>query len=156
MARDNRLRRTKSESPARTGRFAFLQSRALVGTAAILAVVAAAFAAVHQLAGIGRTKALAEPAFLTEALGAPQASAPLVRKPAPSIAVTIEQGGGYTVAGPGRSVTLAPQANIEVVEPTTLGTMGGSFDDLRVGYWVKAEISGQGEACGCSALVCVS
>jgi hypothetical protein len=54
------------------------------------------------------------------------------------------------------TVTLAPEANIEVVEPTTLGTMGGTFDDLRVGYWVKAEVSGQGEACGCSSLVCVS
>ncbi len=54
------------------------------------------------------------------------------------------------------TVTLAPDANIEVVEPTTLGTMGGSFDDLRVGYWVRAALSGTGEACGCSALVCVS
>lgn len=55
------------------------------------------------------------------------------------------------------AVTFAPDANIEVVEPTTLGTMGGTLEDLRVGYWVKAELSEHGqETCHCSALLCVS
>lgn len=59
----------------------------------------------------------------------------------------------------GREVTatLSPEANIEVVEPSTLGTMGGTLEDLRVGYWVKAELHEQGaHACSCSSLVCVS
>jgi predicted DNA-binding protein with PD1-like motif len=59
----------------------------------------------------------------------------------------------------GREITtrLAPNANIEVVEPATLGTMGGTFEDLRIGYWVRAQIHEPGTAmCACTSLVCVS
>jgi hypothetical protein len=59
----------------------------------------------------------------------------------------------------GREVTMtvAPDANIEVVEPATLGTMGGTLEDLRVGYWVKAELSEPGvPACSCTSILCVS
>ena len=59
----------------------------------------------------------------------------------------------------GREVTVAflPGANIEVHEPATMGTMGGTLADLQVGYWVEAEIHEHaGHACSCSSLVCVS
>lgn len=59
----------------------------------------------------------------------------------------------------GREVTVSfpENANIEVVEPTTLGTMGGTLADLRVGYWVEASIpEAEASACSCSALVCLS
>lgn len=55
------------------------------------------------------------------------------------------------------TVTFAPGANIEVVEPCTLGTMGGTLDDLRVGYWVEATIDEhEGRSCSCSSLLCIS
>ncbi len=55
------------------------------------------------------------------------------------------------------TVTFSPDANIEVVEPCTLGTMGGSLEDLKVGYWVEATIHEQdGRACSCTSLVCLS
>jgi hypothetical protein len=59
----------------------------------------------------------------------------------------------------GRDVTVTfPQgANIEVLEPATMGTMGGSLEDLKVGYWVEAELHEHGAgACSCSSLVCRS
>jgi hypothetical protein len=56
------------------------------------------------------------------------------------------------------SVSFPAQANIEVLEPTTLGTMGGTLDDLKVGYWVEARLADeQGEApCSCHSLRCLS
>lgn len=55
------------------------------------------------------------------------------------------------------TVTLPAEANIEVLEPCTMGTMGGTLEDLRVGYWVEAELHEHGEAaCSCSSLVCRS
>ncbi|HEY7677895.1 MAG TPA: hypothetical protein VIG69_12530 [Candidatus Methylomirabilis sp.] len=55
------------------------------------------------------------------------------------------------------SVTFPAGANIEVLEPATLGTMGGTFADLKVGYWVEAQIHEHGEtACSCSSLICKS
>jgi hypothetical protein len=59
----------------------------------------------------------------------------------------------------GREVTLSfpPGANIEVLEPATLGTMGGTLADLKVGYWVNASIPEPADgACSCSSLVCLS
>lgn len=59
----------------------------------------------------------------------------------------------------GREVSVAfpPKANIEVREPSTLGTMGGTLEDLRVGYWVNVEIHEHAHnACSCSSLVCIS
>lgn len=91
MARDNELRDTQSESPATTGRSAFLQSVSPVHIAAILAILAAAPVAVWQLAGVGgNRKVPPQPRLLTTALGAPQRSAPLVRKPASTEHVTIK------------------------------------------------------------------
>lgn len=55
------------------------------------------------------------------------------------------------------SVTFPPKANIEVREPATMGTMGGTIEDLKVGYWVNVEIHEHGSApCSCSSLVCIS
>ncbi|MGH7388884.1 MAG: hypothetical protein ACREM3_05430 [Candidatus Rokuibacteriota bacterium] len=55
------------------------------------------------------------------------------------------------------AVTFPPGANIEVLEPATLGTMGGTLDDLKVGYWVEAEIDEhEGHGCSCSSLVSIS
>jgi len=56
------------------------------------------------------------------------------------------------------TVTFPPDANIEVHEPSTMGTMGGTLADLRVGYWVEASIHEHGGdgPCSCSALICVS
>ncbi len=59
----------------------------------------------------------------------------------------------------GREVTITfpPKANIEVREPCTMGTMGGTFQDLQVGYWVNVDIHEHGNnPCSCSSLVCVS
>lgn len=59
----------------------------------------------------------------------------------------------------GREVTatLSPDANIEVHEPCTMGTMGGTLEDLRVGYWVEATIHEHGgPACSCTSLLCIS
>jgi hypothetical protein len=59
----------------------------------------------------------------------------------------------------GRQVTVAfpAGANIEVREPTTMGTMGGTLDDLQTGYWVDVDLHEQaGAACACSSLVCIS
>jgi|SoiMethySBSTD1v2_1073268.scaffolds.fasta_scaffold344927_2 hypothetical protein len=49
-------------------------------------------------------------------------------------------------------------ANIEVREPTTMGTMGGKLEDLREGYFVEVKF-GPHDAdgkCACASLVCVS
>lgn len=55
------------------------------------------------------------------------------------------------------AVTFPAHANIEVHEPCTLGTMGGTLADLQVGYWVEATIHEHGDrACSCSSLVCIS
>jgi hypothetical protein len=55
------------------------------------------------------------------------------------------------------SVTFAPDANIEVVEPCTLGTMGGTLEDLKVGYWVEASLAEHGDRlCSCTSIQCLS
>jgi hypothetical protein len=59
----------------------------------------------------------------------------------------------------GREVTLTfhEHSNVEVYEPATGGTMGGTLADLREGYWVRVAFDERGgEACHCSSLVCVS
>lgn len=71
--------------------------------------------------------------------------------PAKSFAVIAFDDGRET------EVTFTPDANIEVVEPCTLGTMGGTLQDLKVGYWVEATLHEHGDtACSCSSLLCIS
>jgi len=59
-----------------------------------------------------------------------------------------------------RELTLTfPQgANIEVTEPTTMGTMGGDLADLREGYFVEVDLAAHGAdgKCSCTSLVCIS
>lgn len=71
-----------------------LRSLATVTMAAIVAILAVAFLAVWQFAGIGSM----EPVFLTSSLDAPQRSAMLVRSPAPHLQFTIGRHGGHAVA----------------------------------------------------------
>jgi hypothetical protein len=56
----------------------------------------------------------------------------------------------------GRELTLdfPPDANIEVYEPCTTGTMGGTFADLREGHWVNVAVAEpDGGVCCCTSLV---
>jgi len=60
----------------------------------------------------------------------------------------------------GQDITLVfPKgANIEVHEPSTMGTMGGDLEDLREGYFVEVELGvrdAEGK-CACASLVCIS
>lgn len=55
-------------------------------------------------------------------------------------------------------LTFPKGANIEVREPTTMGTMGGDLEDLREGYLVEVEL-GVHDAdgkCACASLISVS
>ena len=56
------------------------------------------------------------------------------------------------------TLTFPTGANIEVREPTTMGTMGGTLEDLREGYFVEVELGAHGAEglCACASLVCVS
>jgi hypothetical protein len=55
-------------------------------------------------------------------------------------------------------LTFPEGANIEVREPTTMGTMGGELGDLREGYFVEVEFGAQDGSgnCACASLICVS
>ena len=108
MARDSRLRPHESESPARTGRFALPQSISRVHVVAILTIMAAAFVAVWQFAGLGGDRSTGSSAFLTKTLGAPQRSVSLVRNPAPGLQVAVDPSAGYTVSHGNDRVSLSP------------------------------------------------
>ena len=56
------------------------------------------------------------------------------------------------------TLTFPDNANIEVHEPTTMGTMGGTLEDLREGYFVEVDLRAEDAqgACACASLVCVS
>ena len=55
-------------------------------------------------------------------------------------------------------LTFPEGANIEVREPTTMGTMGGMLEDLREGYFVEVELGAHDTdgKCACASLICVS
>ncbi len=55
-------------------------------------------------------------------------------------------------------LTFPKGANIEVTEPSTMGTMGGDLEDLREGYFVEVELGAHGSdgKCACTSLVCIS
>ena len=56
------------------------------------------------------------------------------------------------------TLTFPKGANIEVTEPTTMGTMGGELGDLKEGYFVEVEL-GKHDAegnCACTSLICTS
>jgi len=56
------------------------------------------------------------------------------------------------------TLTFPKGANIEVTEPSTMGTMGGDLEDLREGYFVEVELGAHGSdgKCACASLVCIS
>ena len=56
------------------------------------------------------------------------------------------------------TLTFPDGANIEVIEPATMGTMGGELEDLKEGYLVEVEVGAQGAdgRCVCTSLVSVS
>lgn len=56
------------------------------------------------------------------------------------------------------TLTFPEGANIEVTEPTTMGTMGGALEDLREGYFVEVELGAHDSngRCSCASLVCIS
>lgn len=55
------------------------------------------------------------------------------------------------------SVTFPVDARIEVREPATMGTMGGTLEDLKIGYWVEADLDEHADhVCSCTSLLCTS
>jgi len=56
------------------------------------------------------------------------------------------------------TLTFPDGANIEVIEPATMGTVGGNLEDLKEGYFVEVELAahGPGGMCACASLVCIS
>lgn len=56
------------------------------------------------------------------------------------------------------TLTFPEGANIEVTEPTTMGTMGGDLEDLKEGYFVEIELGAEGAdgRCACASLVSIS
>jgi len=56
------------------------------------------------------------------------------------------------------TLTFPEGANIEVTEPTTMGTMGGDLGDLREGYFVEVELGAHDAdgRCICTSLISVS
>ncbi len=135
--------RRSSEGSAQTGRFAVLRTFSPLRLAALLALLATALLVALQLAGLHRGKAPSVPAFLTKALGAPQRSAPLVRKPAPHVSVTILKS-GLKVADHDGSIALAAAAATGewrtwrryqqgVLRRTSFGSEAIVFDDKGQG-----------------------
>jgi len=55
-------------------------------------------------------------------------------------------------------LTFPAGANIEVREPTTMGTMRGELEDLREGYLVEVEFGAHDAdgRCACASLISVS
>ncbi len=56
------------------------------------------------------------------------------------------------------SITFPEEANIEVAEEETMGTVGGELTDLQEGFYVELELGAQ-DADGkwsCGSLVCIS
>src|SRR6266545_4570151 len=98
--------RSRDERPATAGRFRALRTRTrlLRRIVAPLALAAVVFTAT-QLASYG-PKTTPVPAFVNHALGAPQPHAPLTRRPAPDLKVTIHPGGFTFDAATGGSITL--------------------------------------------------
>ena len=59
----------------------------------------------------------------------------------------------------GKEVTLKfpERVNIEIAEPATMGTMGGTLEELKEGYLVEVEVEAHADGtCLCSSLVCIS
>lgn len=67
-----------------------------------------------------------------------------------SAVVALSEGKELTVKFPER-------VNIEVAEPETMGTMGGTLEDLQEGFIVELDLEHHADgSTSCSSLVCVS
>ena len=55
-------------------------------------------------------------------------------------------------------VRFAERANVEVVEPETVGLMGGELEDLAEGYLVQLDLGNQNEegVFTCDSVTCLS
>jgi hypothetical protein len=55
-------------------------------------------------------------------------------------------------------LTFPASANIELREPTTMGTVGGALEDLQEGYSVEVELGAHDAEgkCACASLISVS
>ena len=55
-------------------------------------------------------------------------------------------------------VKFAVRINVEVIEPETVGLMGGELEDLEEGYEVEVELTSQNEDGSfiCDSIACVS
>lgn len=55
-------------------------------------------------------------------------------------------------------VKFAARINVEVIEPETVGLMGGELEDLEEGYEVEVELASQNEDGSfiCDSIACVS
>jgi hypothetical protein len=64
------------------------------------------------------------------------------------------------VEGNGNELTVkfALRTNVEVIEPETVGLMGGSLEDLEEGYEVEIEVASLNEdgSIICDSITCVS
>ncbi|MDH4246298.1 MAG: hypothetical protein OEW39_00605 [Deltaproteobacteria bacterium] len=60
--------------------------------------------------------------------------------------------------GKEHTVTVPETAAIEIIENATMGTIGGKFKDLEVGFLVHVDVHDVHEngTCHCSSLVCIS
>src|SRR5438105_4998441 len=105
MASETKDLRPDVERPATAERLGLLHLRSPVHLTVLFGFLAAALFAGLMLAG-SHGKRSSTPAFLTKALGSPQDSAPLVRKPAPGVTVRVSRS-GYSVARQGGAVSLA-------------------------------------------------
>ena len=55
------------------------------------------------------------------------------------------------------SVKFPERMNIEIAEPETMGTMGGTLEDLQAGFIVQLDLDHHADgSCSCGSLVCVS
>ena len=56
------------------------------------------------------------------------------------------------------TVQFALRANVEIIEPETVGLMGGSLEDLEEGYEVEIEVASLNEdgSIICDSIACVS
>ena len=91
---------------AEAERIAVLRSASPVRLAALAAFAAAIFMAIMQLGG--QSRAEGAPSFLTKALGAYEADAPLVRHPTPGVELAI-QDSSFRIRSRNATVTLATQ-----------------------------------------------
>src|SRR5262245_51891506 len=102
----NLLELRPGDPSADAERISMMRSASPVRLGALAAIAAAIFIAVIQLGG--QSHAQGAPPFLTKALGAYEADAPLVRHPAPGVVLAIEDS-GFRVRSGDATVTLETQ-----------------------------------------------